>query len=177
MQIYTEKDFDEIVFELRNENAIILPTDTVYGVISLKDSIIYKIKKRSYHKKLITFVGSIDYIPGLNKNERKVLEKYWPGKLTIIKNKKSYRMPNDQLILKLLDEVGYLFSSSANVSGKSPIQSVEEAKEMFPKKLDLFSCVKSSCIPSNKPSTIINFDTKKVIREGEISGQEILKLL
>jgi tRNA A37 threonylcarbamoyladenosine synthetase subunit TsaC/SUA5/YrdC len=46
------------------------------GIISLNDSLIYNIKKRSKNKKLIRLVVSTNDVPKLNETEKKVVNKY-----------------------------------------------------------------------------------------------------
>jgi L-threonylcarbamoyladenylate synthase len=84
-------------------------------------------------------------------------------------------MPNEKNILKLISIVGPVFSSSANISGNEVFKNVFEAKKDFDniKNLIFVDGKKNSSLPS----TIINFDTKEIIREGCISGSEIIKLL
>ena len=60
-----------------------------------------------------------------------MLKKYWPGKLTVVKNKIGYRVPNDDFLLKLLDRFDFLYSSSANISGRNPITDLDEAHNTF----------------------------------------------
>ncbi|VEU61645.1 Uncharacterised protein [Mycoplasmopsis fermentans] len=49
---YNPNDLKAIVFELKNNKTLIAPTDTVYGVLSIDKTNIYKIKKEIEVKKL-----------------------------------------------------------------------------------------------------------------------------
>lgn len=178
MQVYNTSQYEEIAFELKNDKAAILPTDTVWGIVSLNEKKIYEIKQRPSNKKIITFVNSIDSI-GLPPEYKKEISKYWPGQLTIVYLGKSYRMPNSKFILNLIDLVGPLYSSSANISGKDPIKSIPEAKNVF--KNDEFKLVliqpPDEWRLSNSPSTIVNLDTLTVVREGKVDGNKIINNL
>lgn len=177
MVIYQPNELDSIEFELRNDKAAIANTDTVMGIVSLDKKNIYKIKRRPHYKKLVLFVKNFEHLDVFTQEEINVLKKYWPGKLTVIKNKIGYRVPNDEFLLKLLDRFDFLYSSSANISGKNPIADLDEAHNTFRQwegKLVLVDN-KRKKIEDAKPSTIINLDNKKVLREGDLDGQKILK--
>lgn len=173
MTVYNENEYEEIVFELINGKTIIIPTDTQYGLISLNIDDLYKIKKRKKSKKIIKFIRDASIINTNNESFIKLSKKFWPGKLTLILNKESYRMPNSSLILKLLDRFKSLYCTSANISGLNPITNLEEAEMQFKKKNDKLVFVKTEKLGDNIPSTIYDIDNKKIIREGIISLGEI----
>ena len=177
MVIYDPKEINSIEFELRNNKAAIVPTDTVMGIISLDKKSIYKIKKRPLHKKLVHFINNYLEINVFTDKEIQILKKYWPGKLTVIKNKIAYRVPNDKFLLNLLKHFSFLYSSSANISGKQPITTLDEAEKNFKKSRGKIILINTKRKIDNftKPSTIINLDTQKVIRNGFLDGQKILK--
>lgn len=157
---------------LNDGKAILFPTDTVFGLICKKSLTIYKIKKRDKSKKLIKFINSIDKIKTLSPKEKSIINKYWPGGLTIIKNKTSYRCPKHNKLLSLLNNYEFLYSSSANISGNSPITNFKEAiKEFNDSPLILFADFSHK---TTKPSTIINLDNYTVVRNGVINGEKIL---
>lgn len=166
---YTIYDLDAIVFELKNQKAAIINTDTIPGIISLEEKNIYLIKKRAKTKKIIKFIKDYTLIPYLTKTEKLFLERFWPGPVTIIKNNVSYRMPNDDFLLVLLSVFDSFYCSSANISNEPVISNIDSANKVFPKSLfyDLILIKTENTNFSNKPSTIINIDNWKIIREGE----------
>ncbi len=84
-------------------------------------------------------------------------------------------MPNSKLLLQLMDKVGPLASSSANISGKDPIESIDEAKKVFSDKANELALVEDKNFNiSHAPSTIIDLDKFVVLRTGAIDGQKIL---
>lgn len=178
LQIYTNNQIDEIAFELKNNKCIVLPTDTVWGVVSLDDSLIYKIKKRKKSKKLVKFVNNLFQINNLDKNYIKILDKYLPGALTFVFKKQAYRIPNNDLILDLINQVGPLFSSSANISGKTPINNLQEAIDVFGKYSNVVCFVddnEQQAGFSALPSTIVDLDRMIILRQGVIDGNKILQ--
>ncbi|MDR0740014.1 MAG: Sua5/YciO/YrdC/YwlC family protein [Mycoplasmataceae bacterium] len=176
MRVYDWNELDQIAFELKNNKAAIVETDTVMGIISLNDSLIYNIKKRSKNKKLIRLVVSTNDVPKLNETEKKVVNKYWPGELTIIKHQIGYRIPNHAKLLKLLKKVNGVFSSSANLSGEAPIYNSEEALSVFKKHPFDLIIVKGKQ-QNDHPSTIVDFDKIKIIRVGVIDPEPIINEL
>ncbi len=176
MEKYNESEIDAIEFHLRNNKSAIVDTDTVYGIVSLSSNLIYDAKNRPHSKKLVVFIKNFTSAGIFTLNEIKVLKKYWPGELTVIKNKVGYRVPNSKFLLDLLDRVVFLYSSSANMSGKTPIKSFEEAKVEFKKSKDkvIFVESRSRHTDEDQPSTIIDLDKNKVLRKGKIDGQQVL---
>ncbi len=173
MVTYSSHDVDEIIFELINGKTIIIPTDTQYGLISLDKNNLYKIKKRNKNKKIIKFIKSEKLVETNNEDFYKLSKKFWPGKLTLIVDGESYRKPNNKLILELLDRFEVLSCTSANISGMTPITTIEDAKKQFRKNLNSLVFIKSDIKGDNIASTIYDIDNKKIIREGIISLGEI----
>ena len=174
MRIYQQNQIDEIAFELKNNKAVLLPTDTVYGLVSLNPDLIYKLKDRSKSKKLITFINDLDFL-NLDEKIKDILLEYLPGALTIVYKKESYRIPNNYLIRKIIEIVGPVYSSSANISGEKPISSIEQAIKKFKNHPCEICFVDYECEMSNEASTIIDLDELEVIREGIINGKKIIE--
>lgn len=173
MKIYEKKDIDSIINELKNEKVLIAPTDTVYGMLSIHDSNIYLVKNRDKNKKIVLFISNINQIKiPLSDKFKKLASQFWPGNITLIENKISYRIPKDKFLLDLLNKIGPLYCSSANVSNKPVIQHINEAKTEFAKWDNKIILLNSLC-NSSIPSTIYDIDNDKIIREGIITHNEI----
>ncbi|MDE5767749.1 MAG: L-threonylcarbamoyladenylate synthase [Malacoplasma sp.] len=170
-------EIDAIAFEIKNLKAVIVSTDTVAGIISLNKNLIYKIKKRSFSKKIIKFISNVNQIPDANDIVKKIAKNFWPGKLTIIFNKESYRMPNDKFLLKLIERTGPLYSSSANISGLEPINNELEAFKYFQKNKNDIIFIEGNYYLNNNPSTVFDIDNNIIVREGEISYESISKCI
>ena len=176
-QIFTFDDVFILSEKLNtNKYAAIVQTDTVIGIVSHNPELIYQIKNRPSNKKLILLISNIDDVKSLTDKERKVINKYWPGGLTIIKNQVSYRMPNHDDLLTLIDFTGPLYSSSANISGKEPIKNTLDAFDEFSQNASKLLIVEGKTL-SNQPSTIVDLDQMKVIRNGKINGNKIIEEL
>lgn len=73
---YKYSDINSIIFELMNNKAVIIPTDTIIGILAKDKNIIYKIKQRSTNKKIIRFISDKSEIPNLNKDQINFLNKF-----------------------------------------------------------------------------------------------------
>ena len=152
------------------------PTDTVCGLLSINSDIIYELKKRSKTKNIILLINDVNKIENLTEKEKHILNKFWPGELSVIKNNISYRMPNDKKLLNLLSITGPLYCSSANISNEEVINNWKDAKKVFCKNIKYIT---NKFNGSNIPSTIFDFDNFKIIRSGKIEKDliELLKIL
>ena len=83
-------------------------------------------------------------------------------------------MPNHKDLLTLLEFTGPIQSSSANISGKEPIKNTLDAQSVFSQNIDSLLIVKGEAL-SDTPSTIVDLDEKKVLRNGKIDGNKIIK--
>ncbi|MFI3329181.1 MAG: L-threonylcarbamoyladenylate synthase [bacterium] len=178
-------------------NILIFPTDTVYGmgasitdIASLKD--IFVIKNRELNKRLAVLCYDLEQIKQIayvTDDAIKLINKYLPGGLSIIlKTKESYiseligdtiavRIPNHELALSLLKEIGPMATTSVNVSSEPPINDYNEIKKIYDGKVKkIYNNDKDL---DGVSSTVINLTTKEVtlIREGNISFEEILKTM
>lgn len=188
-------EIDEIVKKLKTaEQVVAIKTDTVYGLIcnSYDEKAckkIYKIKNREDKKPLSIFVKNVEevkkYVDSsvLSEKLRNLMNKYWPGALTIILKKKDnvfnditcgfntigIRIPDDKDLLEILNKVDFpLAQTSCNVSGEPEYKSAKEIKDKLGDKIDLI--VDGGEIKESIPSTVIEVkDHKiKVIRQGAI---------
>lgn len=139
---------------------IIVPTDTVYGLVCRYDSKsatekIYKLKKRSRRKPLILLgynwkaLKRFVNIKNIHVRAIHELPQQWPGPLTIVlpasrhvpkflnKGFKTIgiRVPNNKNLLDLLKRCPkkVLASTSANISGKKDVKSVAKKVKLFVK--------------------------------------------
>lgn len=194
MKIYNKIDdivLSEIVDVLNNDGLIIFPTDTVYGIAcnAFSDSAVRKLflaKKRSFDKPINVLVDSIDKInlvvDNINTLEEELISKYFPGKLTLIFNKKQgvsnvltsnqstigVRIPDCEIALKILKSYPYpLACSSANISGLDCATELNEFIDAFSSNVDI---VIYNGKLGNVASTIVRVedDNINVLREGDI---------
>ena len=186
--------FKKFSSQLRKDGIVLIRTDTVPGFIGDAFSLlarknIYSLKKRITQKKLACAFKNIEQIKKytlLNQKEEQIIEKYLPGKLTIIlKVKKKYcfyfgktiavRIPNCPFFLKLLSFYNRpVVLTSSNISGEKEITNTKLiAKKFSNKNLNFFLLDKNftfKVIPSSIVQ-VINGEVK-FIRYGKIKKIE-----
>ncbi|MCK4912900.1 MAG: threonylcarbamoyl-AMP synthase [Candidatus Omnitrophica bacterium] len=170
---------------------VALPTETVYGLgvcAGKKNAVskLYALKKRPKDKPLSLALGSIDkaikdYFDTLPPFGYRLMEKFWPGPLTIIyytsdDEKIGIRIPDNVItneILSELDDAVYL--PSANISGKKEAVSALEVENSFGSQLDLI--VDGGECTYSQPSTVLDLTCQpfKVLREGVVIERDIVK--
>jgi len=177
---------------LLNEEIVILPTDTLYGIaanayVARAVFKVFAIKERDITKQLPVMYASLkqaqqDIVstPLLEK----LAANFWPGNLTIIVKKKetsrlqfvaetvAIRIPNNQSVLKLINILGSpITMPSANKNGVAPCCEFKKVRKALH-----INGMKDDKHIANQPSTIIDItsDEIKVIRK---SNDEILNKL
>jgi L-threonylcarbamoyladenylate synthase len=180
-----DKNLRTIIKAIKNGKVIVCPTDTVYGLISdvaSKRAVnrIFKIKKREISKPIPVFVRNLKAakkIAEINKNQEKILRKFWPGKITaVFKRKKTkiklygidkktiaLRVPKYRLINVLLKKINRpLAGTSANISGKPAETRIKEVLRQFENKKnrpDLI--IDAGNLKESKPSKVIDLTGSK----------------
>jgi len=180
---------EEAAEALRGGKIIVFPTDTVFGIGCdpfNEEAVaeLYALKKRPEEKSIPVLVDSIETAQELGEISEeclKILKKYWPGALTVVVNKKAkfaenltnsntiaLRMPNHEDLLELIHEAGgALATTSANVSGKPPTLSYDEAYALF---AESAAMVLPGVITEGVASTVVDCTTDDfaVLREGPV---------
>ncbi|MBR3161342.1 MAG: threonylcarbamoyl-AMP synthase [Bacilli bacterium] len=194
MKIYNYVDdliLKEIINVLNNDGLIIFPTDTVYGIAcnAFSDKALHKLfksKNRNYDKPINVLTDSISKInlvvENINNLEKELINKYFPGNLTIIFNKKDsvsdiltankktvgVRIPDNEIALKILSSYpNPLAVTSANISGSNTGTQIKDFIDDFKDKVDI---IIDGGKLNNIPSTIVRVDNNKIIvlREGSL---------
>ncbi|MCM8757498.1 MAG: L-threonylcarbamoyladenylate synthase [Candidatus Omnitrophica bacterium] len=183
-----EKKIKKVAEILTKGGLVIIPTDTVYGIVanSKDESVIkklYEIKKRPLDKPFTIIIERKERIDEFSKivpkTAYKLIDKFWPGALTVIIPKEDgtsvgLRMPNHPFILRLLGELDFpLVCPSANLSEKKPPSNLEEALKDLDGLVDL--AVDGGFTSLGVESTIVDLskETISILREGAISKKEI----
>lgn len=202
------KDILKAAMALKNGYLVAFPTETVYGLgadATNQDAVsrIFSIKNRPINHPLILHLGSINEIENwaieIPDYAYKLANKYWPGPMTLILNRKSnvkdfvtggqetvgIRIPNHEIALSLLQEFkkigsGAIVAPSANKFGKVSPTSFEHVSQELLNDLDSNDLildggqcqigVESSIIDCTK-----NFP--KVLRPGAISEEQITEII
>ncbi len=185
---------DPKVVDLFKEGKVgIFPTDTAYGIGCRMDDEsalrkVFEIRNRPLEKALLVLVSSIDmakeYVEISEDLEKNILEKYWPGGLTVIlkcyQNRVpgiiraegdtlAVRLPNNNELVDVIKKVGVpIAAPSANYSGSSTPLRLSQVEESLTEKVDF---VINGVCTMEGVSTIVDAtgDQLKVIRQGVIT--------
>ena len=187
---------ENIKQELEQGRAVVLPTETVYGLFAkaLDEKAVdhvYQLKGRPRDKALNLNVASLDDILTFSKNQppylQQLVENFLPGPLTIIlvANSKvpywvnsglmtvGFRMPSHPVTLELIREFGPLIGPSANLSGQASGVSFKEIVKDFGQEV---LGIEDDAFLTGQDSTILDLsgDKVKILRQGAITRQDIL---
>ncbi len=179
---------------LRNNGILIHPTENLYGFgANIYDNVsiqkIIELKHREKNTKgfvvlVSDFVQLDRLIAGVNRIEKNLMQKYWPGPLTLIlRAKKEYwknpvcyrkkiavRMVGNDITRAILKEANLpIISTSINISGEKSINDPKLIEEKFRNEVDGMVIDKINHF-SDKPSTIAKVIGRKVfvLRKGAI---------
>lgn len=184
---------------LLNDGVVLIPTDTVYGLICRPDSIdaikmIFKMKQRPMTFNLPIIVADKEQaqneLPTKWIPEADILaSNFWPGALTIAcgirennipwlkgRVEVGIRVPDFPLIQKMAKKLGPLFMTSANLHGVETSHTVQGAWRSLAFKPAL--TIDGGEL-SGAPSTLVNVNLPKPVveRNGSIPKEEIERIL
>jgi L-threonylcarbamoyladenylate synthase len=185
---------------LQKNGLVAIPTETVYGLagnafsdIAIKK--IFELKKRPFYNPLIVHLKAassiFDVASEIPESAFILAEKFWPGPLTLVLNKKDHisdlisagkktvavRVPKHPLTLALLDQLDFpLAAPSANPFGSISPTSAAHVFNYFGKKIEVI--LDGGECEKGLESTIIGFENAHPIlyRHGSISLEEIKKI-
>lgn len=187
-----KSDLERAIKILKNGGIVIFPTDTAYGIgcrIDDREAVkkLFKIRQRPKTQAVPVLVSSVEmaqrHLKSLPEKVKELMEKYWPGGLTIIyscQTKKvpilvrgggktlGVRMPDHEIPLYTINKVGVpIIGTSANFHGEKTPYSFKDLNPELVKKVDLL--IKGKC-PEGKVSTVIDCSKKpwKILRKGAV---------
>ena len=184
-----------IIDELNKDNLIIFPSESSYGFAGVAHSEkvhqkIHSTKKEECTKPIGTITNHPDKVEDLlhmGERGRVLLENIFASPLTILFKKKrdhpcthndyiGIRIPLNETTLKLCSfHDGPLTAPSANISGNPAIFSPLEIKKYFGKEDFVF--INGGELQTRAPSTSYHFEENRTLRAGEISLDQIQKVL
>jgi L-threonylcarbamoyladenylate synthase len=170
---------------LRGGGVVAFPTDTVYGLGAAADDDlaqrrIFAIKSRPAGMPLILMVAHETQLDGwvhLDTRARNVIERWWPGPLTVILHASGggtlgVRIPNHEITLELLRASGPLMTTSANLHGGDPAMTAEEVAQLS----GLAAIIDGGRAPGGTASTVVDLTGPEmhILREGAIPSADVL---
>lgn len=182
---------------IRNGGTVAFPTETVYGLgaNALDDEAVRKIfiaKGRPQDNPLIIHVSTkeiSELVKDVPAVAQKIIDKFWPGPLTVILEKKDIipnvtsanlntigiRMPNSEIALKLIELAERpIAAPSANISGRPSPTEVERCVEDLNGRVDYIIGGESSDIGVESTIVDCTVNPPLVLRPGGIT-LEMLK--
>lgn len=198
----SEQEIAETAEDIKKGKIFVFPTETVYGIgtnayneESCKK--IYEIKKRPEWKPLIVLISDELMLNNLVKDigeiEKKLMDKFWPGPLTIIFQRKEsakiseyvstgldtigVRMTDGNVVRKIIQKANVpIVAPSANLSGQTDGSRVEDIIKEIGNQID--GMIDVGDITNPLPSTLVQvFDNKiKILREGKISRENLSEI-
>jgi len=186
-----EKMAAKMAAVLKKDGLVIAPTDTQLGLLARFNSYkaleaVYDVKGRSAEKKLIALVSSREMAVALSKGQLPAfVYDFWPGPLTIIVSSKAdhpwgwesqaIRFPDYSLLQRTIELLGEpVFAPSANPQGQPPAENIQQAREYFGNKIDLYVSIKKT--PAAQASTIVDIrqNPPEILRQGGLELPEDL---
>ena len=179
---------------------VVLPTDTLYGIgCDAFDSdavaALLAAKGRGRDMPVPVLVGSWHTIDGLvlsvSPAARDLVQAFWPGGLSLVVQQAPslawdlgdtdgtvmLRMPLHPVAIELLREVGPMAVSSANVSGRPPATTVDEAREQLGEEVSVY--LDGGPAAHAQASTIVDVSgpVPRILREGAITTAAVAEVL
>ena len=165
----------------------ILPTDTVYGLVSViaPEPIkrLYATKPRQSHAGTV-IASSVDDLIALGLDEAALqhVSHLWPASLSVViaaqhvpkflreeRGSLAVRIPEDKTLRSLLQKTGPLMTTSANKHGEKTAATISTAQRIFGDSVDFY--VDGGDLSNRPPSTIVMVDARGTIttlRDGAV---------
>ncbi|MGD1833479.1 MAG: L-threonylcarbamoyladenylate synthase [Sphaerochaetaceae bacterium] len=180
--------FDRICSALSSGELVIMPCDTIYGIVGKVDESLIALRNVKGREETKPFIRLMTLEMARSFSCEPIgddIVKLWPGPLTVIvdsaqeKTSVAIRVPDDPLLLSIIKKVGApLYSSSVNISGEPSLHDFDSIAERFSDRVAL--CVKGNELQGTVASTIVDIRSVpySLIRKGaqDISSLKLLKV-
>ena len=186
---------------IKQGKIVVFPTETVYGIGTngLDEQAVkklYNVKQRPLNKPISLLVSNMEMVNQIAKDiteiEYKIMEKFFPGPLTIILKKKDIvpdlltagqntvgvRMPSNEIARKLVEAAGVpIAAPSANLSGEPSGTNLQNTKQYFKDNVHFY--IDGGECEIGLSSTIVQvIDGKpQILRQGSITLEQINQIL
>ncbi len=181
---------------VRRGELVVLPTDTVYGLGADAFSIdavggLLAAKGRGRDMPVPVLVGSPRTLDGiataLSATARELVEAFWPGGLTLVARVQpslewdlgdtdgtvAVRMPLHPVAIELLQATGPMAVSSANVSGRPPATTVDEAVDQLGEAVSVYLDGGTSGDPVASTIVDVTGEAPRLLRLGAVSAEAL----
>ncbi|MBN2159968.1 MAG: Sua5/YciO/YrdC/YwlC family protein [Spirochaetes bacterium] len=176
---------------IKSMKTVIMPVDSIYGVVSLLDpKCLQHVERLTGEKedrivRMISSFKMLDEIANINKLEFDFLHRIWPGELIVfvedlkaISKSIPVRMPKGKYQQEIIDHVGRpLVYTSLLYSAGKPLYRKKDIIASFEGKADCVFIIEEFCKEHSLPSVVdISKGTLDIINEGRISAEELKSL-
>jgi L-threonylcarbamoyladenylate synthase len=184
---------ENIIIAARSGELVSFPTDTVPALATLPDraEAIFQAKQRSQDKPLILMVSDPAQMWQFTQGTeaelaiwQAIADRYLPGALTLVlpasdripavmnpRQDKTIglRVPAHDIARSILAQTGALATTSANLSGRSPLLTMAEIQADFPQVVCLK--IEADLPTSGQPSTVIQWidASWQILRQGAVT--------
>ncbi len=190
--------FQRAVEELQRGAAIVMPTDTVYGLAAFPENPdavqwVFELKRRPDHKSLPVLAAdarALNDVVEMGPQAQMLAEAFWPGPLTLVLPRAggfghdlgagtastvAVRVPAHEVALGLLQRTGPLAVTSANLSGEPAATTTKEARAAFGDAIPVY-LEGGTC--AGGASTVVEVGEEvSVLRSGPVAEEEIRRTL
>jgi len=190
-----ERAKDAAVAALREGRLVVVPTDTAYAVLAdafqpLATRKVFDAKRRTRHVPLPVVIRSprqaVGLVEGIPEPAERLMASYWPGPVTLVlpaaegltwdlgesRGTVMLRMPADELVTSLVQEIGPLVCTGANRAGMPVPRTAQEAAEQLGAAV---AVVLDGGTREAALSTVVDVSGERVevLREGAVSEDDI----
>lgn len=193
-KVVLPEEMDEIKTCILRGDVVAFPTETVYGLgaqFGNKRALdqLFAVKNRDQKKAVTLMLSHIDMLEKyayVDERIMKVAQAFMPGRITLVLKRKEnvdpamtnglptigIRIPDSPFVLNLINEVGPLSVTSANLSGGKNTTNEKEVLEQLEGRIPLVVKGQTS---SSLASTVVKLTDGKVeiLREGAITKEDI----
>ena len=203
--VFKAKESGELLSEaleaLRAGEVIVFPTETFYGLgaDALNEAAVRRVaslKGRDPENPIPLIISNMEMLKDITTElpplAEKLMHHFWPGPLTLVLPAKKgvptllmnrdggvgVRISSHPIASALVKDLGCpLTATSANLSGKGPARTIEEARSYFSRQVGIF--LDGGRLEGKKGSTVvaIHRDKLEILRDGEISPKELKEAL
>ena len=194
---FTNELVKEVSLALLDEEIVCFPTETVMGVAVIAENSstynkLVEAKNRPANKvfPFCVLKKDIEKYCEINEKQRKVVDAYLPGPLTVVLKRKegipsfignsegtiAVRVSDNEFVNSVLEVIQKpIFLTSANLSGEEVCKDSNEAKQVFGQKIKVYVDGKPF---GGVASTIVDLTKEKpiLIRQGAIKIEDILSV-
>ncbi len=181
---------------VRRGEIVVLPTDTVYGIgcdafdaTAVASVLAAKGRGRDMPPPVLiptarTAQGLATQVPDY---AQRLMERFWPGPLTLVLKAQTslhwdlgetngtvaLRVPDHEITLELLGDIGPMAVTSANTTGDPAARTVDEAVGMLGESVGVY--LDGGPVSEGRPSTIVDCtgETPVTLRLGAITQDEL----